>query len=306
MGTVKTKALARSYIWWPKIDSDVEHLINNCSHCQKLLPSPEKSSLIPWTPTDSVWSRIHIDFAGPIKNFYVLIIIDSFSKWAEVFKTKNITSAFTINKLREVFCRYGLIDTLVSDNGTQFTSDDFKTFMLKNNIKHILTPPGHPATNGQAENFVKTFKKSILACLMEEQNVDIDTAINRFLIDYRNTVHCTTAESPAKLFFGRSLKTRFSSLRPPLTKDKIIENQIKSVNNFKGNRNVHFVNGQKAHIKKKIGPRTYECILLHNNREIKRHVDQIRGENISIVDDTSKLRIIHNQNSSSDDNITIM
>lgn len=147
-GIVKTKSLARSYVWWPKMDHNIENLISNCISCRKSQPSPEKGPLISWTPTDSAWSWLHIDFAGPIRDFHFLLIIDSYSKWVEVFKTKNIMSSFTISKLRDVFGRFGLIDTLVSDNGRQFTADEFQVYMKANNIKHILTAPGHPATNG--------------------------------------------------------------------------------------------------------------------------------------------------------------
>lgn len=296
LGIVKTKALARSYIWWPKIDTDIENIIKNCLPCQELQSSPEKSALISWMPSDSVWSRIHIDFAGPIKNHYLLIVVDSFSKWTEIFKTKDITSSFTISKLRELFCRYGLVDILVSDNGTQFTSDEFKNFMKANDIIHKLTSPGNPSTNGQAENSVKMIKKSIYAILKEKNQVmDLEITINRFLVDYRNTKHCTTGESPAKLFFGRSLKTRFSKLKPPLIKNNIIKSQFKAQENYKGKRNVEFYEGQEVYIRnyknpnkpswspaiinKKLGPRSYYCIFSHNNKEIKRHLNQIRDAN---------------------------
>lgn len=126
LGIVKTKALARSYVWWPKIDEDIERMINNCNFCQELQSSPEKAELIPWKSSNAVWSRIHIDYAGPVRDFYLLVVIDSYSKFVEVFKTKQITSAFTIDKMRELFSRYGLIDSLVSDNGRQFTSKEFK------------------------------------------------------------------------------------------------------------------------------------------------------------------------------------
>lgn len=149
-GIVKTKALARSYVWSLAIDKDIEKLIRGCNSCQQLLPDPEKAELRPWTPSESAWSRIHIDFAGPIKHYYFLILTDSYTKWVEVFKTKTITSSFTIDKLREVFCRYGLVNTLVSDNGRQFTSHEFQKFLKLNHVKHILTAPGHPSTNGQA------------------------------------------------------------------------------------------------------------------------------------------------------------
>ena len=90
-----------------------------------------------------------------------------------------------------MFSRYGLVDTIVSDNGRQFTSHDFQEFLLLNGINHILTAPGHPSTNGQAENFVKTFKKSILANLDQNKDANLDQILCRFLMDYRNMTHCS-------------------------------------------------------------------------------------------------------------------
>ncbi|XP_055922784.1 uncharacterized protein K02A2.6-like [Eupeodes corollae] len=300
MGVVKTKSLARSYVWWPKIDSEIENLIKKCVPCQQLQASPPKAELIPWIPTDSVWSRIHIDFAGPNLNHYFLIVVDSHTKWAEVFKTKIITSAFTIGKLRELFSRYGIPDKIVSDNGTQFKSAEFNDFTTRNNIEHIFTSPGHAATNGQAENFVKTFKKSFIASVNSAKSMNsshnIDKIINRILLDYRNTIHCTTNETPAKLFFGRTLRTRFSNLRPPTVSEVVESKQNKQIKYFKGKRNVTFNKGQKvmirnhkdpnnaswlpAKIKQKMGPRTYTCVYTHNNKEINRHLDQIRDQSI--------------------------
>lgn len=292
LGVVKTKALARSYIWWPKIDSSIEQLIKNCHACQIGQASPEKSSLIPWVPAGTPWERIHIDFAGPLKGFHFLIIIDSFSKWVEVFKTKTPNSHFVITKLREIFCRLGLVDTLVSDNGAQFTSEEFKVFLTKNRIKHKLTAPGQPATNGQAEIFVKMLKKSLKANLSENASIEIDTILHRFLADYRSTQHCTTGETPFKIMFGREMKTRFSLVKPPLVQSRIIEKQEKSIENHRGNREKEFLKGQsvyirdyanpnktswmQAQVQKKIGPRTYGCVISRTKRYIRRHLDQIR------------------------------
>lgn len=82
----------------------------------------------------------------------------------------------------------------------------------------------HPATNGQAENSVRTVKNSLEANLALNCNkINFDMALSRFLFDYRITKHCTTNESPAKLLIGRELKSRFSLLKPPITRD-IIDN----------------------------------------------------------------------------------
>jgi len=60
LGIVKTKALARNYVWWPWLDKDMEYMITKCDPCQKLTDSPSKSALIPLSPEDSVWKRIHV------------------------------------------------------------------------------------------------------------------------------------------------------------------------------------------------------------------------------------------------------
>lgn len=279
MGIVRTKALAGSYVFWPNIDKDIENAIKKCDSCQKLQPNPEKSPLIPWTPTESAWKRVHIDYAGPVHGFYILIIVDSFLKWVEAFKTKDITSKFTICKLREVFCRLGLPHILVSDNGTQFKSAEFREFMQINGIEHKTTSPGHAATNGQAENSVKTIKKSIIATLENSKSQDFDAILSRILFDIRITKHCTTNESPSKILFGRELRSRFSLLKPPVTSDVIKSSQQTMIKNFKGKRDVSFQKGQKvyvrnyknpnkaswskAEIKKVNGPRNYTCLLLH-------------------------------------------
>lgn len=116
--------------------------------------------------------------------------------------------------------------------------------------------------------------------------------MNRFLFDFRDTPHCTTGESPAKLMFGRALKTRFSLLKPPLVTEQIVKSQKKSIQNHKGKRNIHFKVGKKviirnytnpnkagwvpAVIQKKLGKRHYDCLISHNGRVDKRHLDQIR------------------------------
>lgn len=290
LGIVKTKSLARSFVYWPKIDKDLESMVKRCEFCQSNQANPEKSSLIPWSPSESAWKRIHMDFAGPLNGFHYLVIIDSYSKWPEVFKTKDISAAFVLSRLMDIFCRYGFVDTVVSDNGRQFVAKEVEDYLKSKGIKHVLTAPGHPATNGQAENFVKTLKKSLIANLKQKKNVDL--ALHDFLFDYRVTVHCTTNQSPSKLMLNREIKSRFNSLRPPLVTEVIGQKQAAAFQNFRGKRDKSFEMGQSVYIrnyknpnkadwspaviKEKIGPRNYTCRFTQNNRDIKRHLDQIR------------------------------
>ncbi|CAC5399297.1 unnamed protein product [Mytilus coruscus] len=137
-------------------------------------------------------------------------MVDAHSKWPEVIKMKNITSESTINVLRTIFSRNGIPSRIVSDNGPQFTSQEFENFMQLNGIKHIRSASYHPSTNGLAERFVQTFKQAMKSSSNDSGTVSKKLA--QFLLAYRNT--------PAKLMIGRELKTRMNLLRPN------IDNQV--------------------------------------------------------------------------------
>lgn len=94
-----------------------------------------------------------------------LIVVDAHSKWPDIFEMKSTASNATINTLRTLFARQGIPVEVVSDNGPQFRSEEFRQFMESNAIRHITTSPFHPRTNGQAERFVQSFKKAIKSAL---------------------------------------------------------------------------------------------------------------------------------------------
>ena len=84
-----------------------------------------------------------------------LIVVDSHSKWFEVEIIPSITSEATIIKPCDMFARYGIPQQLVSDNGTQFTSEEFYKLTKANGIKHRPVAPYHPRSNGEVERFSK-------------------------------------------------------------------------------------------------------------------------------------------------------
>ena len=95
--------------------------------------------------------RVHIDYFD-YKGKHVLLMVDAFSKkiWTRNMNT-DTTSTKTLAVLYEWFSsETGLPTTLVSDNGPQFQSNDFKDKMSRWNIKHVFSPPYHPASNGAA------------------------------------------------------------------------------------------------------------------------------------------------------------
>ena len=153
------KALARSYVWWPGLDQDIVKKVKGCNKCQANQKTPAEAPLHPWEWPRLPWSRIHVDCAGPYKGEMFLVVTDAYSKWLEVHCMKSTTSSATIKKLREIFAIHSLPATLVSDNGSNFTSSEFEEFMKRNGIKHIKVAPYHPASNGLAERAVRVFKE---------------------------------------------------------------------------------------------------------------------------------------------------
>lgn len=210
-GVVKMKALARSYVWWPNIDSQIEEKSKTCMSCQQNQRAPSLSPLHPWSWPEGPWQRIHIDFAGPFEGRMFLVVVDAHSKWPEVQVMDSVTSSKTIQALRTIFSRFGVPETLVSDNGPQLTSEEFECFLKSNGIKHICSAPFHPATNGLAERFVQTFKHALKA---SRESMTLQQRLDAFLLQYRNTPHSTTREAPAMLFLHRRLRTRLDLLKP--------------------------------------------------------------------------------------------
>ena len=131
-------------------------MVKSCEPCQLNRNDPEEHSSHSWQYPSKPWERIHSDFCGPFRNHMYLIVVDAYTKWPEVIRMSSSTSTSETTKaLLSLFSRHGLPDKLVSDNGPQFTSDEFKEFMLNCGILHIKTAPYHPQTNGEAERFVQ-------------------------------------------------------------------------------------------------------------------------------------------------------
>ena len=143
------------------------------------------------------------------------------------------TSGSTIAMLRRVFAAYGLPEHLVSDNGPQFTSTEFREFLRSNGVKHIRTAPYHPASNGAVERLVQTFKQAMKAG--EQDGFTLQHQLQNFLITYRSTPHATTGQSPASLFLGRPLRTRFDLLRP-VVGERVRGEQARQKHNHDGHR----------------------------------------------------------------------
>ena len=107
----------------PNIDSDIEMTIKSCVPCMEAQKNPLQIMDSNWTYPAKPWSRVHVDFTSPINGQRFLVGLDALSKWPDIFPMKNIDTFSTINILKRLFSQYVLPEILVSDNGTQFTSE---------------------------------------------------------------------------------------------------------------------------------------------------------------------------------------
>uniref|UniRef100_A0A0A9X8H3 RNA-directed DNA polymerase n=2 Tax=Lygus hesperus TaxID=30085 RepID=A0A0A9X8H3_LYGHE len=299
MGIVKVKSLARSYVWWPKIDEDIELLVKSCENCSKYKDNPPKNSLIPWEWPEKPWSRLHIDYLGPVHNHYILVVVDSHSKWIEAFTTKNMTAVGTIRLLRESFARFGIPEVIVADNFSAFTSDEFQDFLRKNGVVFKSGAPFNPRTNGAAENAVRTVKRAIYAAIGKiNEDEALDMVLQRFLLDYRNTKHITTGISPAEALLGRNLRSRLDLIRPPPAAAFVAKQQARQVQYHGGvdgpvweiDQPVWVKNYRKGEepwiegiVERVLGPRRLKVLIPSLGLSWVRHCHQVRGRIVSPI-----------------------
>lgn len=122
----KTKQRLRSKVWWAGIDKQVEAKCKTCLGCQLVgLPTPPKPFKHTKFPSQ-LWQDLAADLMGPLPSGeYVLVVVDYYSRYFEVGILKSVTSATIIGSLERIFCTHGLLQSLKTDNGPQFTSEEF-------------------------------------------------------------------------------------------------------------------------------------------------------------------------------------
>ncbi|KRY35447.1 Uncharacterized protein T01_5966 [Trichinella spiralis] len=281
-GIVRMKALSRSYVWWPKLDSEIENLVRTCELCQQSRASPPHAPVHKWESPRIPWSRIHVELAGPIYGKNFLIVVDAFSKWLEVRVLKNTTSESVISCLRQIFSIHGLPDIIVSDNGTQFTSHIFQEYLNKGGIKHITSASFHPSSNGQAERMVRITKEFLKK--MTQRDWEYDLANFSFC---QHVTPCTTAgKSPAELLMNRRLRTVLDRLQPDVELEDLDKN-FEKVRTFQTYDQVYARNyssektWKPATFVTQTGPPSYQ-VQTEDGQLWPRHIDQRKSNHRKI------------------------
>ena len=154
-GITRCQQRAKSAIYWPGINEQIINMVNRCELCQKYQASQHKEQLenvvseVPNIP----WNTISTDlFSLDGKNY--LIIADCYTKYPIVEELTAISSRSIAEKTLKIFSMFGIPNTVISDNGPQFTGKAYQELMRKHGIAHITSSPHHPQSHGFIERII--------------------------------------------------------------------------------------------------------------------------------------------------------
>lgn len=201
-----------NYYWSTMLNDIVAH-IKSCIACARMKVSRQHTR-VPvgiMTPPVYPFELISMDFVGPMPKAegfaYVLTVVDHFSRWAITIPTFNMEAATVAQCLIDhVFCRYGLPNRLLSDNGTQFRSALCVQLHQSMKINLLFSSAYHPQTNGMVERFNGTLQE-MLRSIGVEYGVQWIQVLQIATFAYNTSVHEATGYTPYYALYGREATT---------------------------------------------------------------------------------------------------
>jgi transposase InsO family protein len=109
--------------------------------------------MIPVTWPFAVWG---LDIVGPLRMAlggytHLLVAVDKFSKWIEARPITKLQTEQAVSFFTDIIHRFGVPNSIITDNGSQFTGRKFLEFCDKHHIHVDWAAIAHPQTNGQVE-----------------------------------------------------------------------------------------------------------------------------------------------------------
>ena len=194
-GIERCRMRVATSVWWPGVSQEVREVVERCKECTKEAPKRKEPLII--TPLPKYpWQMVGVDLFELNKDHYILMV-DYFSRYPEAIKLSSTTSAAVITVMKSIFARHGIPEVVRSDNGPQFSAEEFAKFANCYGFQHVTSSPRYQQSNGQVERMVQTVKKMI------QKSDDPYLAI----MSYRATPHPWCNLSPAELLMGRRMRT---------------------------------------------------------------------------------------------------
>ena len=187
---------------------DIESAVSQCSACNSCRAHLQKQPLIIHPVPELPWSTIAADIFDWEGRQY-LVTVESYSGWFEMDPLSDMSSHTVIGKLQRLFATHDIPEKLLTDNGRQFVSREFKLFSQEWNFTHLTSSPYYPKSNGLAENAVKQVKQLLEKSKKDGSNVMLG------LLNLRNTPR-ELMRSPAQCLMSRRTRTTLPTSTKPL------------------------------------------------------------------------------------------
>ena len=198
-GCKATLTLVQREFFWPQMLRTIEGFTYGCEMCANARFRAVDTTHA-WPKETAPWTRVHIDWGHHSRTGNILIIADAMSGWVEAIQCANRTTATVIHSLRELFARFGVPHTLVSDNAAEFSNDMLFAWLRNCGCKLMFSPEYRPQANGLAERMVRVVKDS-LKCFSPFKS-SIQSYLQRLLFVHRNTA-MREGKTPAQHMLGR-------------------------------------------------------------------------------------------------------
>lgn len=142
-------------MFWPKMSADISDYVQKCTICLERRNDNPKEPLKPYPIPTRPWQVVGSDLFT-LNNENYLVTVDYYSRYMFVDSLHSTTSNMVITKLKKIFSLEGIANTIVTDNGPQYSSAEFAKFTKDWGITHITSSPHFPSSNGLAEKTVQT------------------------------------------------------------------------------------------------------------------------------------------------------
>jgi transposase InsO family protein len=206
LGERTTVDMVVNQAWWPNVYKDTIQHVRTCESCQAH-SRPERAGPPMSIPVGQLFERFALDFVGPLpanegENRYILVATEALTRWPIARATK-YADAETVAKFlyEEIIIPFGLPQTLLTDRGSHFVNEFIRELNEILQVKHLLTTPYHPQTNGMTERYNQTLCRA-LARMADQAREDWDRYLPAAIFAYRVRRHTATGTSPFELMYG--------------------------------------------------------------------------------------------------------
>lgn len=207
-GIRSTRRLVADRFVWKNMNKDIKQFVQGCLSCQRSKVHRHTRAPVEKIPLpDSRFRHVHMDLVGPLPPSngyrYLLTIIDRYSRWPEAIPLQNMTAETVARAFVESWiARFGIPETVTTDQGRQFESDLFRELSRAIGSKHVRTTAYHPQSNGLVERFHRTLKASIMAVGQKHWTAELPIIMLGLRTAYRIDFGCSVAE----LVYGQTLR----------------------------------------------------------------------------------------------------